>query len=121
LAGEVLFVRGATNNKLVFNASAVGLAITVYVKTNNINNQTFSLKDSIPVKADVEMTLGDAETEAGSSNVTKVFSKGKAYFAEVDLSSIKSYQDADKKPVLKIELMKSATGYTDFAYSTCSK
>jgi hypothetical protein len=121
LSGEVLFVRGATNNKLVFNASAVGLAVTVYVKTNNINNQTFSLKDSIPVKADVEMTLGDAETEAGSSNVTKVFSEGKAYFAEVDLSSIKAYQDRDKKPVLKIELMKSANGETNFAYSTCAK
>jgi hypothetical protein len=121
LSGEVLFISGATNNKLVFNTSAVGLAITVNVKTNNLNNLSFALKDSIPVKVDVEMTLGDAETEAGSSTVQKVFSTNKAYFADVDLSSIKAYQDADKRPVMKIELMKSATGETNFAYSNCLK
>jgi hypothetical protein len=121
LTGEVLFVRGATNNKLVFNASATGLAITVYVKTNNLNNLSFSLKDSIPVKVDIELTLGNAETEAGSDTIQNVFSTNKAYFADVDLSSIKAYQGGSTRPVMKIELMKSATGETNFAYSNCAK
>jgi hypothetical protein len=110
VANQVAFVKGA-NNKLVFNASDVGVGKTYNIKItgNDAGRATFRIEKSKSIIVGLIVTLGNSDTVASSTdyNVMKFVN----FFAKVGATAYTLTEAKLAETTIKLE--RSATSYID--------
>jgi hypothetical protein len=113
LANQVLLVIGATN-KLVFNSTNAGSSYSIRTVAKDSSRQSMSINESIVVKADLEVILGNSDTVASSTDYKTIRSTGQAFFADVNFDIM----NRDKAQIAKtnITLTRAKGGDLQFEF-----